>query len=156
MSVKLAVPALAASPGQLEHNLYSGEIRFALLSQALPAELDALGIVDKAIEDGIGKSEDALHVVPPIDGDLACDDDRAHVHAVFDNFQPDRLPLDVARHYAKIRLVMAWMMAQRHKPLTGPQRCPRHVQTHDRVATRKLLFIPQSFKNPLRRLTLLL
>jgi hypothetical protein len=54
------------------------------------------------------------------------------------------------------RLRMARTMAQRYKHLPPPQHCLRDILAHDRVAARKPLLVPQPFKNPMRRMALLL
>ena len=57
---------------------------------------------------------------------------------------------------AKIRLRVAWAMAQWHEHLPPPKHRLRHMPAHDRVATSKPLLIPQPLKNPMRRVPLLL
>jgi hypothetical protein len=46
-----------------------------------------VGVVDQAVEDGIGDGGIADDLVPAIDRDLAGDDDRAGLVAVLDDFQ---------------------------------------------------------------------
>lgn len=58
-----------------------------LLSQALAAEFDAVGIVNKAVEDGVGERRIADHVVPMIDGHLTGDDRGTLLVAIFDDLQ---------------------------------------------------------------------
>ena len=48
-------------------------------------QLDAVGIVDEPVEDGVGQRRVADDVVPAIDRHLAGDDQRAGVVAVFDD-----------------------------------------------------------------------
>ena len=59
----------------------------ALLAQAVAAELQAMGIVDDAVEDGIGEGRFADQVVPFVDRDLAGDQGGAAAIAVFDDFE---------------------------------------------------------------------
>ena len=40
---------------------------------ALAVEFDAVGIVDEAVEDGISEGGFPDHVMPGVDGQLACD-----------------------------------------------------------------------------------
>jgi len=40
----------------------------------LPAQLNAVGVVDQAVEDGVGVGLVCDHVVPPLDRDLGGDD----------------------------------------------------------------------------------
>ena len=65
----------------------SGGRSLTLLSQALAGQLDTVGVVDKAVEDGIGDRWIADHVVPVIDGHLAGDDGRSLLVAVLDDLQ---------------------------------------------------------------------
>ncbi len=65
----------------------SGGWSLTLLSQALAGQLDTVGVVDKAVEDGIGDRWIADHVVPVIDGHLAGDDGRSLLVAVLDDLQ---------------------------------------------------------------------
>ena len=43
--------------------------------------------MNDAVEDRVGERRDPDHVVPAIDGDLAGDDERSLVVAVFDDFE---------------------------------------------------------------------
>ena len=52
-----------------------------LAHRARPFELEAVGVVDEAIEDGIGEGGLADEVVPGFDGELAGDQRRASGHA---------------------------------------------------------------------------
>ena len=61
--------------------------RRAPLAQALAGELEPVGVVDDAIEDGVGERRHADHVVPAIDRNLAGDDEGAGVVAVLDDFE---------------------------------------------------------------------
>ena len=57
------------------------------LAQALAGKLDAIGVVDDAVEDGVGEGGNADQVVPSINGDLTGDDERSLVMTVFDDFE---------------------------------------------------------------------
>jgi hypothetical protein len=54
-----------------------------LLAQAIAAELQAMGVVDDAVEDGVGEGRFADQVVPFVDRDLAGDQRGAAAVAVF-------------------------------------------------------------------------
>src|SRR5258707_280386 len=58
-----------------------------LLSEALSFEVDAVGVVDEAIEDCVGDGGVADDFVPAVDGQLAGDDDRASFISVLDNLK---------------------------------------------------------------------
>ena len=64
--------------------------RFGLFAsgavQTFAGQLDAVGVMDEAIQDGVGQGGNDDQVVPAIDGNLAGDDDRAFVVAVLDDF----------------------------------------------------------------------
>ncbi len=57
------------------------------LAQALSGQFDAIGVVDDAVEDGVGEGGNADQIVPAGDGNLAGDDERAFVVAVLDDLQ---------------------------------------------------------------------
>jgi hypothetical protein len=57
------------------------------LAQAVAGQFDAVGVVNDAVEDGVGEGRDADQLVPAGDRNLAGDDERAFVVAVFDDFQ---------------------------------------------------------------------
>jgi hypothetical protein len=57
------------------------------LAQALAGQLDAIGVVNDAVEDGVGERGNADQVMPTIDGNLAGDDERALVVAILDDFE---------------------------------------------------------------------
>jgi len=59
----------------------------ALAPQGLAGKLDALGVVDEAVEDGIGVSGIADHLVPFIDRQLAGDDGGTVAVALFENLK---------------------------------------------------------------------
>jgi hypothetical protein len=48
-------------------------------SQAVAGEIDAMGVMDEAIEDGVGIGRIADDLVPFVDGDLAGEDGRAAI-----------------------------------------------------------------------------
>ena len=58
-----------------------------LAAQRVALELDAMGVVDDAVEDCVGDGRLADHVVPPIDRDLAGDEGCAMAIAVLDDLQ---------------------------------------------------------------------
>lgn len=58
-----------------------------LFSHALTAEFDAIGVVNKSIQDGVGDRWIADHVVPVIYGHLTGDDGGSLLVAVLDDFQ---------------------------------------------------------------------
>ena len=57
------------------------------LAQALAGQIDPVGVVNDTVEDRVGECRDADHVVPSVDWNLAGDDERAFVVAVFDDFE---------------------------------------------------------------------
>ena len=59
----------------------------AWASQAVAGEIDPVGVVDEAIEDGVGVGGIADHLVPFVDRDLAGDDGRAAAVAFFEDFE---------------------------------------------------------------------
>src|SRR5580692_5154741 len=59
----------------------------ARTAQAVSGEIDAVGIVDDAIEDGVGIGRIADKVMPFVHGDLAGDDGRSTAVALFDDFK---------------------------------------------------------------------
>jgi hypothetical protein len=65
----------------------SGDFRRLLLAQAVAAELQAMRVVDDAVEDGVGEGRFADQVVPAVDRDLAGDQRGTAAVAVFDDLQ---------------------------------------------------------------------
>src|SRR5580704_15279475 len=61
--------------------------RRVLLAQAVAAELQAMGVVNDPVEDGVGEGGLADQVVPAVDRDLAGDQRGAASVAIFDDFQ---------------------------------------------------------------------
>lgn len=59
----------------------------ALFSHALAGEIDAIGVVNEAIQDGIGQRWVCDDFVPAIQGHLTGDDRRATLVAVFDDLE---------------------------------------------------------------------
>ena len=57
------------------------------LAQTRPLQLDAVGVVDDAIEDGVGERRVADEFVPAVHGNLAGDQQRALLVAVLDDLQ---------------------------------------------------------------------
>src|SRR5947209_4667659 len=58
-----------------------------LLAQTVALELQAMGVVDDPVEDGVGEGGLADQVVPAVDRDLAGDQRGAAAVAFFDDFQ---------------------------------------------------------------------
>src|SRR6266478_8627828 len=58
-----------------------------LLAQTVALELQAMGVVDDPVEDGVGEGGLADQVVPAVDRDLAGDQGGAATVAFFDDFQ---------------------------------------------------------------------
>lgn len=56
-------------------------------SHAVAGQFDAVGVVHEAIEDGVGDGGIADDFIPVVDRDLAGDDDRAPLVAVFDDLE---------------------------------------------------------------------
>jgi hypothetical protein len=65
----------------------SGDLGGAPLAQAVAFKLDAVGVVDNAVEDGVGQRRVADDLVPALDRQLAGDQQRADVVAVLDDLQ---------------------------------------------------------------------
>ena len=57
------------------------------LAQALAGQLDAIGVVDDAVEDGVGERWDADQIVPAVHGNLTGEDERALVVTILDDFE---------------------------------------------------------------------
>jgi len=58
-----------------------------LLAQAFSFQLDAMGVVDEPVQDGVGQGRVADDVVPAVDWHLAGDDQRPGIVAIFDDLQ---------------------------------------------------------------------
>jgi hypothetical protein len=69
---------LAGSSGWFEHTPFA---------HALASELDPVGIVNDAVEDGIGKRRIADDLMPAVDGHLTGDNERAGVVAILEDFE---------------------------------------------------------------------
>src|SRR6516164_7583095 len=65
----------------------SGDLRWLLLAQAVAAELQAMRVVDDAVEDRVGEGRFADQIVPAVDRDLAGDQRGATAVAVLDDLQ---------------------------------------------------------------------
>src|SRR3954469_22060010 len=65
----------------------SDGLRRLLLAQTVAAELQAMGIVNDEIQDGVGNDGTPDQAVPPVHGDLAGVQAGAAAVAVFDDFQ---------------------------------------------------------------------
>src|SRR5574338_1416506 len=59
----------------------------AFAAQGVAGEIDAMGIVDEAVEDGVGVGRVADDVVPFVDGQLAGEDGRAPAVAFFQDLE---------------------------------------------------------------------
>lgn len=75
-----------------EFRLGSSQSRFRgwdgpLFSHALACQFDAVGTVDKAIEDRVGDSRISDDLIPALDGHLAGDDDRAPLVSILDDLE---------------------------------------------------------------------
>ena len=75
-----------------EFRLGSSQSRFRgwdgpLFSHALACQFDAVGIVDKAIEDRVGDGRISDDLIPALDGHLAGDDYRAPLVSILDNLE---------------------------------------------------------------------
>ena len=66
-------------------NLFGGP--FAGSAKAVSSEIDAVGVVDEAVEDSVGVSRIADDIVPFVDRKLAGDDRGSSSMAFFENFQ---------------------------------------------------------------------
>lgn len=73
-----------------------------MFSKAFAAELDAMGVVNDAIEDGIGQRWIADDLVPTVDWHLAGDHDGAGVISILDNLQEVAALLGVQRLWPPI------------------------------------------------------
>jgi hypothetical protein len=58
-----------------------------LLAQTLAGQIDAIGVVNDAVEDGVGERGNPDQVMPAVHGNLAGDDERALVVAILDDFE---------------------------------------------------------------------
>src|ERR1700730_4199612 len=58
-----------------------------LLSEALSFEVDAVCVVDEALEYGVGDGGISDNFVPAVDGQLAGDDDRTSLISVLDDLE---------------------------------------------------------------------
>src|SRR5215470_10740792 len=65
----------------------SGDFWRLLLAQAVAAELQAMSVMDDAVEDGVGEGRFADQIVPAVDRDLAGDQRGAAAVAVLDDLQ---------------------------------------------------------------------
>src|SRR5215472_7424780 len=65
----------------------SGDFRRLLLAQAVAAELQAMSVMDDAVENGVGEGRFADQIVPAVDRDLAGDQRGAAAVAVLDDLQ---------------------------------------------------------------------
>src|SRR5271163_4084326 len=56
-------------------------------AQTLAGQFDPISVVNDTIEDGVGERGNPDQVMPSVHGNLAGDDERALVVAIFDDFQ---------------------------------------------------------------------
>jgi hypothetical protein len=77
---------LAATAFEVKPGLFRRRASLAVFA-AVAGKFDAVGIMDEAVEDGIGNGWIADHVVPVIDGNLAGDDRRTLLVSILDVFQ---------------------------------------------------------------------
>ena len=61
--------------------------RSGALAQALAGELDAIGVVNDAVENGVGERGNANQGVPTVDGNLTGDYERTFVITILDDFE---------------------------------------------------------------------
>src|ERR1700730_12366950 len=59
----------------------------AVKAKAVACEIDAVGIVDEAVENGVGVSRITDNIVPFVDWELAGDDCRSSPVAFFEDFE---------------------------------------------------------------------
>jgi len=76
--------------------------RCLLLAQTVAAELEAVGIVNDAVEDGVSECRLSDQGVPAVDRDLAGDQGGAAAIAVLDDFEHVMPPLGPERLEAPI------------------------------------------------------
>src|SRR5882757_10597854 len=73
-----------------------------LLPKALSFELEAVGIVDEAIENRVGDGRVSDDFVPAIDGQLAGDNDRAGFVSILDDFEQITALVGVERFWSPV------------------------------------------------------
>ena len=64
-----------------------------MFSQGFSFQLYLVGIVDQAVEDGVGQGGVAEEVMPVCEGELAGDDGGFSVESVIEDFQQVALPI---------------------------------------------------------------
>src|SRR5271166_4010643 len=85
------------------------------LAQALAGQLDAIGVVNDAVEDGVGERGNADQVMPAVYGNLAGDDERAFVVAILDDFE------QIARLVGRERFGSPIIQDEQFDAREGPQ-----------------------------------
>lgn len=65
----------------------SVEWRGAPFAEALAGQIDAVCVVNDAIQDGIGQGRISYYFIPAVHGDLARDEDRTAIVAILDDFE---------------------------------------------------------------------
>lgn len=73
-----------------------------LFAHGITREFDAFGVVDEAIEDGVGEGGVLELAVPEFDGELAGDEDAAALLPVFEEFEEQRLMAGAHGHEAEV------------------------------------------------------
>src|SRR6266436_9990015 len=73
-----------------------------LLSEALSFEVDAVCVVDEAIEDRVGDGGVSDDFVPAIDGQLAGDDNRTGFVSILDDFEQITALVGVERLWSPV------------------------------------------------------
>lgn len=58
-----------------------------MFAHAFAGKFDAIGVMNKAVENGIGDGRIADHVIPVIHGNLTCEDCGTLLVAILDDFQ---------------------------------------------------------------------
>src|SRR5271169_6061008 len=76
---------------------WSGSSRSSRFAQAFATQLDAIGVVDDAIENGVGQSGISHEFIPAVDRKLAGDDQGTSVVAILDDLQQITLLLGQQR-----------------------------------------------------------
>src|SRR5271166_2588008 len=85
------------------------------LAQALAGQIDAIGVVNDAVEDGVGERGNADQVMPAVHGNLAGDDERAFVVAILDDFE------QIARLVGRERFGSPIIQDEQFDAREGPQ-----------------------------------
>jgi hypothetical protein len=84
-----------------------------VFSEALAVEVDAVSVVNNAIEDSVGERWISDDFEPAVHRDLACDEDRAAVVAVLDDLEQIAATIGVKHFGPKIIDYQEWSPRQR-------------------------------------------